>query len=50
MQDIKHYSTEHIRFGMHFADMVSQNEAGGAIADLSRINLLEPDSGIATEP
>ena len=41
---MKHYRAEQIRFGMRFVDMVSQDEAGGVTADLSRISLLEPDS------
>jgi inward rectifier potassium channel len=45
VQDIKDYPAERIRFGMHFADMVSEGEAGQATADLSRISLLEPDNG-----
>jgi inward rectifier potassium channel len=44
VQDLKHYGAEQIRFGMRFVDMVSQDEAGGVTADLSRISLLEPDS------
>ena len=43
IQDMKTYPVEHIRFDMHFADMVVMNQAGGATADLSRISLLEPD-------
>lgn len=49
IQDIKDYSVAHIRFGMHFAEMVEVGEAGGATADLTRISLLEPDTGIAVE-
>ncbi len=48
--DIKDYTAEDIRFGKHFADMVSETEAGGAIADLSRISLLETDNDAAAEP
>jgi inward rectifier potassium channel len=48
VQDTKDYSVEHIRFGMRFADMVKLGEKGGATADLSRISLLEPDSGVST--
>ncbi len=48
--DIKDYAAEDIRFGKRFADMVSETEAGGAIADLSRISLLETDNDAAAEP
>ena len=44
VHDMKDYPMEHIRFGMRFADMISQGEAGGATADLTRISLLVPDS------
>jgi inward rectifier potassium channel len=44
IQDIRDYSVERIRFGMRFADMVKLGEVGSAIADLSRISMLEPDS------
>jgi inward rectifier potassium channel len=43
VQDIKDYPLERIRFGMRFADMVSQGEGGQSTVDLSRISLLEPD-------
>jgi inward rectifier potassium channel len=43
VQDMKDYTTEHIRFGMHFADAVTVDETGSATADLSRLSLLEPD-------
>lgn len=43
VQDMKDYPAASIRFGMHFADMVILDEAGGATADVSRIGLLEPD-------
>jgi inward rectifier potassium channel len=49
VQDMKTYSRDHIRFGMRFVDMVHLLESGGATADLSRISMLEPDTGIATE-
>ena len=48
--DMKDYAVEHIRFGMHFADAVLFDEKGQATADLSRISMLEPDNGIASEP
>jgi inward rectifier potassium channel len=50
VHDMKDYRVEDIRFGMHFADMVTFREGGGATADLSRISLLEPDNGETTIP
>jgi inward rectifier potassium channel len=47
VQDLKDYSVAHIRFGMRFADMVKPGDGGGAIADLTRISLLQPDNGTA---
>jgi inward rectifier potassium channel len=44
VQDTKDYTSDRIRFGMHFADAVMVDESGNAIADLSRISLLEPDA------
>lgn len=49
VQDMKTYSANHIRFGMRFVDMVHLLQSGGATADMSRISMLEPDTGIATE-
>jgi inward rectifier potassium channel len=46
--DIKDYAGEHIRFGMRFADMITAAEGGGAIADLSRISMLEAEDGTVT--
>jgi inward rectifier potassium channel len=45
VSDIKSYRPEHIRFGMRFAETVRQDESGQAIADLTRISVLEPDNG-----
>ena len=44
VHDMMDYPHEQIRFGMHFADMVTLGEAGGATADLTRLSLLEPDN------
>jgi inward rectifier potassium channel len=49
VQDMKDYRVEKIQYGMHFADMVTLHEGGGATADLSRISLLEPDN-VAAPP
>ncbi len=43
VSDIKDYDPAHIRLGMRYADAVSIDGAGHAIADLSRISLIEPD-------
>jgi inward rectifier potassium channel len=45
VQDMRDYSTDHIHYGMHFAEAVTQDEAGHTTADLSRISLLDPDVG-----
>jgi inward rectifier potassium channel len=45
VQDVKSYSADTIRFGMHFAEAVTLDETGSATADLSRISLLDPDAG-----
>ena len=43
VQDIRDYDSTHIRFGMRYADAVTFDENGNAVADLGRIGLLEPD-------
>jgi inward rectifier potassium channel len=45
VHDMKDYTTDHIRFGMHFANTLTLDDAGRATADLSRISVLEPDGG-----
>jgi inward rectifier potassium channel len=50
VSDVKHYTAEQIRFGVRFADSVSFDDNGHAIADLSRISLLEPDGATAPAP
>ncbi len=47
VHDMKDYDPGHIRLGMRYSDAVRIDEAGHAIADLSRISLIEPD-GSAT--
>ena len=47
VRDMKDYAAERVRFGMRFGDMVRQDTAGGAIADLSRISALVADDGFA---
>jgi len=49
VHDMKHYDIAHIRFGMRYADAVLMDRAGNATADLSRISLLEPDTGLVPE-
>jgi inward rectifier potassium channel len=43
VQDMKAYPAACIRFGMHYADSVSLDEAGSVTADLTRISVLEQD-------
>ena len=45
VRDIKDYPVEHLRFG----DMIRQDDAGGAVADLSRISMLVADNAAAVE-
>jgi inward rectifier potassium channel len=47
--EMETYRPDHIRFGVHFVETVRQDATGQAIADLSRISLLEPDHGAAVE-
>lgn len=44
VRDMKDYAATHIRFGIHYADAVSQDGNGRTTADLSRVGLLEPDN------
>jgi inward rectifier potassium channel len=46
VHDIMDYPSTRIRFGMRFGDMVIQDTLGKATADLTRIDLLEPDTGV----
>jgi inward rectifier potassium channel len=41
--DVKTYASSDVRFGMRFADAVSQHRDGYTLADLTRISLVEPD-------
>lgn len=43
VHDMKEYPAARIRFGMHYAESVSLDQAGNATADLTRIGALEPD-------
>jgi inward rectifier potassium channel len=43
VQDMKDYPAVCIRFGMHYADAVSLDEAGNVTADLTRVSALERD-------
>jgi inward rectifier potassium channel len=45
VHDFRNYAPEDIRFGMRYADAVSVEEDGTAVADLTRIGALEPDVG-----
>lgn len=45
VHDITDYSADRIRFGMHFGDAVTLDEAGRPTAHLERISLLVPDGG-----
>lgn len=49
VQDMKDYSPEQIRFGMRYADAIRHVEgSASAVADLSRLSVLEPDGHHST--
>lgn len=43
--DTKDYAAHDIAFGMRYADAVSIDERGNTVADLTRLSLMEPDTG-----
>ena len=43
VQDMKDYGPDYIRFGMRYADSIRHIEGASAVADLSRLSVLEPD-------
>jgi inward rectifier potassium channel len=43
VQDIKDYGPDTLRFGMRYADSIRVTDGASAVADLSRLSLLEPD-------
>jgi inward rectifier potassium channel len=45
VHDMHDWSAEDVLFGTRYSDAVSTDEQGRAIADLTRIHLVEPDSG-----
>ncbi len=44
VQDMKNYTADHILFGMRYADAVTLDADGHAIADLSRMSMVVPDT------
>jgi inward rectifier potassium channel len=50
VHDMKDYDRTHIRFGKRYASAVSLDELGRAIADLSRLSLLEDDDAGPEQP
>ncbi|HEY7579162.1 MAG TPA: ion channel [Acetobacteraceae bacterium] len=50
VHDIRSYASEDIRFGMRYTDAVMIAEDGTAVADLTKIGALEPDTGDFLEP
>ncbi|PPQ32894.1 hypothetical protein CCS01_15365 [Rhodopila globiformis] len=50
VHDIRNYTPDDIRFGMRYADAVIIAEDGTPVADLTRIGVLEPDTGEHLEP
>jgi inward rectifier potassium channel len=45
VHDFRSYAAEDMHFGMRYADVVSVEEDGTPVADLTRIGALEPDVG-----
>ena len=45
VQDIRDYAPTKIAFGMRYADAVDRDAQGRTIADLRRLNLIEPELG-----
>jgi inward rectifier potassium channel len=45
VHDIRYYAPQDIRFGMRYADAMSNAKDGTRIADLGRTGALEPDLG-----
>lgn len=46
VRDLRSYDASQIRFGMHYADAVTLDADGNAVADLTRLSLLEPDAPV----
>ena len=47
VQDMKNYMADHVLFGMRYADAVTLDADGHAIADLSRMSMVVPDMAAA---
>jgi inward rectifier potassium channel len=45
VHDIRNYAPEDIRFGMRYADVMTTEEDGMRVGDLTKIGALEPDLG-----
>jgi inward rectifier potassium channel len=43
--EIRNYTAEDIRFGMRYVDVVTTDEGGTTMADLTNIGEMEPDVG-----
>ncbi|HKM70937.1 MAG TPA: ion channel [Stellaceae bacterium] len=50
VHEIRTYAAEDIRFGMRYTDVVTVEEDGTPVLDLTRIGALEPDVGDRQEP
>jgi inward rectifier potassium channel len=48
VQDMKNYMADHILFGMRYADAVTLDADGHAIADLSRVSMVVPETAAAS--
>ena len=47
VQDLRSYPPAAVKFGMRYADVISNDEQGAPVADLTRLSALQPDGGAA---
>jgi inward rectifier potassium channel len=45
VHELRDYEPADLRFGMRYADAISEDKDGSPLADLTRISALEPDAG-----
>jgi inward rectifier potassium channel len=50
VSDLKAYGPEDIAWGMRYCDMISKDEKGRNVADLTRLSMLEPDPASKAPP
>ena len=45
VHEIRNYAPEDIRFGMRYVDVITTEDDGTPVADLTKIGEMEPDAG-----